>query len=101
VIRARASITNGTSSTCTVGSGSVNIASVTQSGGVYTVTFTNALASANYQVIATVAAQGASTDQLINNISKLTGSFTLTTYRGSTGGTQAVGGFDLIVLGGF
>lgn len=100
-VRARASITNGTSSTCTVGTGAVNVASVTQAAGVYTVTFTSALASANYQVIATVTGQGAAADQLINNVTKSVGSFTMGTYRGSTGAASAVAAFDFIVLGGY
>jgi hypothetical protein len=102
VVRARASITDGTSATCTVGGGAVNIASVTQASGVYTVTFTNALASANYQVFVQIVGPGAQKDRYANNVSsKTTSSFTITTYDISGNADTAVAAFDLIVLGGF
>lgn len=100
-VRARASISNGTSATCTVGAGAVNIASVTQAAGVYTVTFTSALSSADYQVIATVTAYNVVTEQLVSNVVKTVNGFTLYTFRGSTGGASAVQAFDFIVLGGW
>lgn len=100
-VRARASISNGTSATCTVGAGAVNIASVTQAAGVYTVTFTSALSSADYQVIATVTAYNVITEQLVSNVVKTVNGFTLYTFRGSTGGASAVQAFDFIVLGGW
>ena len=101
-VQARATITNGTSATCTVGGGAVNIASVTQASGVYTVTFSAALASANYQVFVQIVDPGAQKDRYSNAVSsKTTGSFTVTTYDISGNADTAVTSFDLLVFGGF
>ena len=100
-IAARATVTNATTSPCTV-SDAYNIASVTTvSAGVYTVAFTNALASANYQVIANRTAQGVNPDTIIGSISKTTSGCTITFVRAGTGGAQAVAGFDFLIVGGF
>lgn len=102
VVRARASVTDGTSATCTVGTGAVNIASVTQAAGVYTVTFTTALASANYQVLVTITSTGAQDDRIVRLIgSKLVGSFTIVTYDISGNADTAVNSFDFVVFGGW
>lgn len=101
VVRARAVVSDGTLATCTVGAGAVNIASVTQSVGVYTVTFTTALSNTNYQVILQVVGQGTNLDKIVGNIAKSAGSFTFTAYRSSTGTVQACSAFDLVVFGGW
>lgn len=97
----KASITSGTSATCTVGTGAINISSVTQSSSTYTVTFTSAYASTNYQVFLQVVSQGTNTDKIMGNISKSVGSFTCTAYRASSGGLQAASAFDILIVGGF
>jgi hypothetical protein len=101
-IRARASVTNGTSATCTVGTGAVNVASVTLSGSTYTVTFTSALASTNYQVLISLTGTGGSnSDSQHTSVVKSTGSFTFNVIRSSTNGAGTYTAFDFIVLGGF
>jgi len=95
-------ITDGTSATCTVGTGSVNIDSVTMASGVYTVTFTSAMASANYAVTVSVTDPGTQADRVQNRIgSKTTTSFTITTYDISGNTNTAVAAFDFMVVGGF
>lgn len=100
LVRARASITNATA-TPTVGLGAVNVASCTRASGVYTVTFTNALASAEYQVVVSQTALGATTDIILKSMTKAVGSVDLTFGRSSTVGSAATGGFDFVVYGGF
>ncbi len=100
-VRARASITDGSSATCTVGSGAVNIASVTYSAGTYTVTFTSALASVNYQVLISLTGTGGFTDVLHRSVSKSVGSFTFQVIRSSTGVASSYSSFDFTVYGGF
>ena len=101
VVRARAAVSDGASATCTVGAGAVNIASVTQSVGFYTVTFTTALSNTNYQVILQVVGQGTNVDKIVGNITKGAGSFTFNAYRAATGAAQACSAFDLVVFGGW
>ncbi len=101
-VRARASVTNGTSATCTVGTGAVNVASVTLSGSTYTVTFTSALASTNYQVFISLTGTGGSnSDVQHTSVVKSVGSFTFNVIRSSTNGAGTYTAFDLMVLGGF
>ena len=101
VVRARASITAGTTATPTIGAGSVNIASITMAAGVYTITFTNALASASYQIIVTKNGSGANPDTIVESMTKLVGSCTITWFRAGTGTAQSVAGFDFVVFGGW
>ena len=100
-VRARASITAGTSATPTIGAGSVNITSIAMAAGVYTITFTTALASANYQIIVTKNGSGANPDTIVDSMTKLVGSCTITWVRTGTGGAQSVAGFDFAIYGGW
>ena len=101
-VRARGSVTNATSATCTVGTGAVNTASVTLSGSTYTVTFTNALASTNYQVLISLTGTGGSnSDSQHTSVVKSTGSFTFNVIRSSTNGAGTYTAFDFVVFGGF
>jgi len=102
VVAARASVTGGTSATCTVGTGAVNIASVTQASGTYIITFTNALASANYQVLASIVDPGAQNDRILRSITlKTTSGFRITSYDLSGNTDTAIGAFDFVIFGGF
>jgi hypothetical protein len=100
-VRARASITAGTSATPTIGAGSVNITSIAMTAGVYTITFTTALASANYQIIVTKNGSGANADTIVESMTKLVGSCTITWFRAGTGTAQSVAGFDFAIYGGW
>lgn len=100
-VRARASITAGTSATPTIGTGSVNITSIAMAAGVYTITFTTALASANYQIIVTKNGSGANPDTIVESMTKLVGSCTITWFRAGTGAAQSVAGFDFAIYGGW
>lgn len=101
VVRARGSLLALTT-TPAVGTGAVNIASVVAGGtGVYTVNFTTALASANYQVFATVTQGSATNDNVIYCASKSTGNFVLNCFRGSTAGPTATTAIDVLVVGGW
>ena len=100
VVRARGSLLALTT-TPTIGAGAVNIASVSAgSTGVYSVSFTTALASSNYQVFATVVTPSGTNDNVIFCTDKTTGNFILRCYRGSTApaGTVAI---DVLVVGGW
>ncbi len=103
VVRARGSITNGTAATCTVGTGAVNTASCTNSLSVYTVTFTTALASANFQVLVqSVVQTTANLAVLPQNITKTTSGFTVTMRRTTdTAPAENVSAFDFVVYGGY
>lgn len=102
VVRARAAVTNGTSATCTVGTGAVNIASVTLSGSTYTVNFTSALASTNYQVFISLTGTGGSnSDSQHTSVVKSLDKFTFNVIRSSTNGAGTYTAFDLLVFGGF
>lgn len=100
-VRARASISDGGSATCTVDAGDVNIASVTYSAGTYTVTFDTALASNAYQVFLQLTGSGGFTDTISYNVSRTTTGFTFFVARASTGGATTWSNFDLLVLGGW
>lgn len=85
----------------TLQTGSVNIASTTNSGtGVYDVVFTSALATANYVVAATLTSYGTGNTTTLAVTSKSTTGFTITTRRGDTGAlVNAAANF--IVFGGW
>lgn len=101
-VRARASVTNATSATCTVGTGAVNTSSVTLSGSTYTVNLTNSLASTNYQVIISLTGTGGSnSDVQHTSVVKSVDKFTFSVIRSSTNGAGTYTAFDFIVLGGF
>jgi hypothetical protein len=101
VVRARGSLLTLTT-TPTVGTGAVNIASVTAGAtGVYTVTFTTSLASANYQVFATVTTPSAVDDNVIFCTDKATGNFILRCYRGGTAAATGTVEIDVMVVGGW
>ena len=99
-VRARATFTNGGNTTPTLGTGSVNIASATRTGtGQYTITFSAALASSNYQVFAL--AYNATYASLVCGVSsKSTGTFSLGTYVATVGFVD-FNSLDIIVFGGF
>jgi len=101
-VRARGSVTNATSATCTVGTGAVNVASVTLSGSTYTVTFTSALASTNYQVLISLTGTGGTnSDSQHTSVVKSTTGFTFNVIRSSTNGAGTYTAFDFVVFGGF
>ncbi len=93
-----ASISDGTSATCTVGAGAINCASVTLAAGTYTVTFTSALPDTNYRVHFTPTGSGGFTDMAWYNFSKSTTGFTFFVARASTGAASAFSAFDLTVF---
>ena len=96
---ARASISNGTSATCTVEAGAVNITSVTLSGSTYTVTMTNALPSAIYQVFVGIEI-GSNTDTgIIRAANKTTTTFTINMARTNDAVTASTASnFDILVF---
>lgn len=96
VVRALGEISSGG----TLQTGSVNIASVSGSGGVYDFTFTSALATANYVVLATLTSFGTGNTTVLAVTSKSTTGFTINTRRGDTGATVAAG-VNFIVFGGW
>ena len=101
-VRSRGSVTNATSATCTVGTGAVNTASVTLSGSTYTVTFTSALASTNYQVLISLTGTGGTnSDSQHTSVVKSTTGFTFNVIRSSTNGAGTYTAFDFVVFGGF
>tara|TARA_R110000868_G_scaffold147931_1_gene369556 strand:+ start:2120 stop:3310 length:1191 start_codon:yes stop_codon:yes gene_type:complete len=102
-IRARASITNGTAATCTVETGAVNVASCTNAGSVYTVTFTTALTSANFQVLVQPVVQTTANLAVSpQNITKTTAGFTVTMRRTTdTAPVTNIDSFDFAVYGGW
>ena len=100
-MRARGSLLTLTT-TPTVGTGAVNIASVVAGAtGVYTVTFTAALASSNYQVLATVTTPSGINDNVVFCTDKATGNFILRCYRGATAGAIGTVAIDILVVGGW
>lgn len=101
IVRARASISSGTLATNVVDAGAVNIASSTYSAGTYTITFTNALASNQYQVFLQLTGAGGFTDTIANTVSRSTTGFTFFVARASTGGATTWTNFDLVVYGGY
>jgi trimeric autotransporter adhesin len=99
-VRARASISGGTT-TPVVGAGAVNVASVTRSTGTYSVAFTTALASANYQVMFSFRSVGTPNDRiLLGPANKTTSGFDLNCIR-TSGGTETMNEFEFVVFGGF
>lgn len=89
------------SSSGTLQTGSVNIASTTNSGtGSYDVVFTNALANANYVVAFTQVTLGSSNTATSAVTSKSTTGFTVTTRRGDSGVTINAAGM-FVVFGGW
>lgn len=101
IVRARASISSGTLATNVVDAGAVNIASSTYSAGTYTITFTNALASNQYQVFLQLTGSGGFTDTQSQSVSRTTTGFTFTVTRSSTGASTTWSNFDLVVYGGY
>lgn len=101
VVRARGSLLTLTT-TPAVGTGAVNITSVSAgSTGVYTVNFTTALDSADYQVFATVTTPSATNDNVIFCTSKSTSNFVLRCYRGATAAATGTVEIDVMVVGGW
>ena len=97
-VAAMASITDGGSATNTVGANAINIASCTQSGGQYSITFTSALANSRFIVVPIIVTP-AFTDQICGAITKSTTGFTIQ-FRRATGLATAVSAFDFIVYPG-
>lgn len=96
---ARASISDGTSATCTVDAGAVNITSVTLSGTTYTVTMTNALPSAVYQVFVNIDVGSNSDTQIIRATNKTTTTFTINMARTNDAVTASTApNFDILVF---
>jgi hypothetical protein len=101
VVRARGSLSALTTSPA-VGSGAVNIASVTAgTTGVYTVTFSTALPNTDYQVLATIRQTSGVNDNVVFCTTKNTGSFVLSCFRGSTAAAAGTIAIDVVVYGGW
>ena len=91
-------VTNGTSGTPTINS-NINAASISQSGGIYNITFTDDIGTSEFIVIATVTAQGVNPVDIVKTIYNMASTgFSLATGRGDTAGNQAVAGFNFVVV---
>jgi hypothetical protein len=96
---AKASISNGSSGTQTVGGGAVNIASCTRSGtSTYVITFTSAAPDTNYQIFVQINGPGGVNDKVVHYLGKNTTNFNFTTYRASNSAAAVVDSFDVLVI---
>ena len=96
-IKARASISSGTLATNVV-SNSSNVASCTQAGGTYTITFSSAIGT-NYQVLVNQTTVGTNADSGMSTVIVKTTNNVKITFRRGTGNVGLVGGFDLVIIG--
>lgn len=95
-VRARANVSSGGTVTA-----AFNVTSASSGGtGVYSVVFTNALASSNYQAIATLTSFGVTNDAIIAVTSRSTTGCTVNVRRGATGAALDAS-FSIVVFGGF
>lgn len=96
-IRARGMV----NSSGTLLSGSFNIASVIRpSTGLFNVSFTTPMTSANYSVSANLTSRGGANDGSIAVTGQTVNGFTVETYRGANGADANIG-FSFVVFGGY